>query len=86
MVKVGKSDLGYETLVTVIIAVIALYFLWPQMDTVSKGLCGLFACIAGLSIHGGTWTQNHRDLRRQARDERRQAYQQVKKMVTGKQS
>ena len=86
MVKVGKSDLGYETLFTGVVAAIALFFLWPKMDTVSKGLCFMFFCIAGLSIHGGTWTQNHRDLRRQARDERRQAYQHVKKMVTGKQS
>ena len=85
MVRVGASDLGAETVVTVSIFVVTLFFLWPHLDMVSKGLVGLFTVIAGLSIHSGTWTQNHRDLRRKARDDRRQAYSQIKKYMSGKQ-
>ena len=82
--KVGNSDLGLETVVTFSVAAVALYSMWSQMDTVSKCLVALFIGIAALSIHSGTWTQNHRDLRRQARDERREAYGHVKKMIFGK--
>ena len=42
MVKVGAADLGLETVVTTVVAVIAIYFFWPHMDLISKLLVFVF--------------------------------------------
>ena len=57
------------------------YFMWSKMEAVSKGLIGLFAVIAAMSSQQGTWMLNHRDIRRQDRDARRQVYSDTKQWL-----
>ena len=48
--------------------------LWPHLDATSKLMVGVFGVIAALSIMNGTWMADTRQLRRQSRDERSDAY------------
>ena len=48
--------------------------LWPHLDATSKLMVGVFGVIAALSIMNGTWMADTRQLRRQSRDERADAY------------
>jgi hypothetical protein len=59
------------------------YMLWPSLDNVSKGLIFVFAALAGVSIHNGTWTENARDLRRGQREDRRQVYREAVNYIGG---
>jgi|Transcript_65780 uncharacterized membrane protein YhhN len=72
------------TAMTVLAAAGIFWCLWPRLDAVSRGLVGMFAVVSVISISNGTWTQNHRTLRRQARDDRREAYRQIHSWVRGK--
>lgn len=62
----------------------ACYYMWPQLETVSRALVILFALLAAASINSGTWMQNSRNLRRQQRDERRQTYKEASEWLLGK--
>lgn len=87
-VDIATASSGDKKTVQLIITLAlggAISFLaWPYLDSVSKGLIVLFGGIACLSIQQGTWMQNHRDLRRQAREDRRQAYTEARKWVQSK--
>ena len=58
-------------------------YLWPHLEGVSKGLVLLFALLTGMAINNGTWMANARDLRREQRDQRRQAFREAKQWVVG---
>ena len=81
----GPSKLTQVLFTYVLGGMIALY-LWPYLDTTCRGLLMLFALLAGVSIQNGTWMQNHRELRRAQRDERRELYSQAYKKLSGKAS
>lgn len=61
-----------------------VFFAWPRLDILSKSVIALFGCLAAVSIHNGTWLADSRELRREARDHRQQAYKQVKTYMNGK--
>lgn len=56
-------------------------WLWPHLEGVSKCLVLLFALLAGISIHNGTWMANARDLRREQREQRREALNEAKAWI-----
>lgn len=72
------SEQKWQLGCTFTVGALFCYFMWPKMDTVSKGIVGMFAVVACLSIQQGTWMLNHRDMRRQDRDARREAYRAAK--------
>ena len=61
---------------------VVLYF-WPRLEAISKGIIFIFGAMAALSIYNGTWLQDSRELQRESRNNRRQAYTEVKSWVTG---
>lgn len=71
--QVGE-DKFTQFVVTFTIGGIFSFLMWPHLNVESKGMVGLFGVIAALSIHNGTWTANTRDLRKQAKAERKEAY------------
>ena len=73
-----------QAVVTFSIGGLLAALLWPRLDGLSKGLTLLFGVIAAVSIHQGTWMQDTRKLRREARDNRRQVLGQAKNWVLGK--
>ena len=60
------------------------FYMWPYLTSESKGMVAVFGVIAALSIHNGTWTANTRALRKQAREERSEAFGQAYKWVKNK--
>ena len=80
----ADNDTAIATAFTVVFGVCVFVYLWPVLDMVSRGLVGMLACIAALSIYNGTWMMNHRDLKRQARDDRREAIQTARQWMGGK--
>ena len=63
---------------------IGAFVLWPHLDGLSRGLTCVFGVIAAVSIQQGTWMEDTRKLRREARDHRRQVLGQAKDWVLGK--
>ena len=75
-----------QYVVTFGIGGIGVYWLWPHLDGISRGMVGLFGILAAMSIQNGTWLEDSRGLRRQARDDRREAYGHVRQMMKPKSS
>ena len=73
-----------QAVVTFTLGAIGAYFAWPYLDGTSRMLMGLFAVLAGLSIHSGTWMADSRSLRKNERESRQKAYGEIKSYITGK--
>ena len=73
-----------QAVITFGLGSVACYFAWPHLDAGTKGIIFLFAMLAGISIHNGTWMADSRVMRRQARDQRREVYREAREWAFGK--
>lgn len=73
-----------QTIITFSVGGLAALFLWPHLDSISRGLLVLASVFAAISIQNGTWLEDSRALRREARDQRSQAYRELKDWMKGK--
>ena len=73
-----------QAVVTFVLGGLGTAAVWPHLEPVARGLIVVFAVLAACSIHNGTWMQNHRELRQQDRERRKQAYREAKRFITGR--
>ena len=79
-----STDKKWQIIFTYSIGGLVTAYFWKSLDTISRGVILLFAAVAASSIRNGTWMMNSRELRKQEREERREAFRQAKTWVTGR--
>ena len=73
------DDKRVQWVVTFGIGGVFAVYMWPKLDGISRCVLVISAVFAAMSINNGTWLTDSRQLRREARDNRRQAFGQLKR-------